>query len=96
MEPPVPMPPPAFPQVPVLFVYVDGGEIGKTFHALCSSVPRVGELVVPQAGSPSVIVHAVTYRAQMTPWGIPGMIPQVFLRELTVDEKKHAGSIFDA
>jgi hypothetical protein len=86
---------PSFPQIPVLFCYIDHGQVQKKFHALCSSVPRVGEQVAPQAGSPVVVVHAVIHRAEMMPGAIPAMIPQVFLRELTPEEQASLGSILN-
>lgn len=50
------------PQIPVHFVYLSSdNEEGpdSEFDASCVSVPRIGESVTPQAGSPKVIVHNV-------------------------------------
>jgi|GEM_PF-4527160 len=88
-----PMPPPSFPMIPVLFCYIDGGIVQKKFHAMSSSVPRAGELVAPQAGSASLMVHTVIYRVEMMPNGVAGAHPIVYLRELTDQEKKEIGSI---
>lgn len=88
------MPIPAFPQIPVHFHYFDGGQPQRSYRALCTTVPRAGELVFPEKGSPKVIVHAVAYRAETLPGGTATMIPQVFLRELTREECEAIGSIF--
>lgn len=50
------------PKILVHFVYLspDENDIpSKEFDGVCDSVPRIGEMVVPQAGSERVIVHAV-------------------------------------
>jgi hypothetical protein len=88
MEPHISMP-----IIPVNFIYISEGEIGKQFLATCSSVPREGELVFPEAGSSKVIVHAVVYRTQTLDKGRATLLPTVFLRELTQDEEERIGTI---
>ncbi len=59
------MPEPFLPEIPIRFVYLapDGQEeLGRQFDAICLSVPRIGESVVPQAGSPKVIVRNVYHK----------------------------------
>jgi len=56
---------PVFSEIPVRFVYLapDGQEeLNRQFDAICLAVPRIGETVVPQAGSPKVIVHNVYHK----------------------------------
>ena len=56
---------PLIPEIPVRFIYLapDGQEeLDRQFDAICSSVPRIGETVVPQAGSKKVIVHNVYHK----------------------------------
>lgn len=53
------------PEIPLKFVYLgpDGEEhLDKEFEALCVSVPRVGEVVVPQARSERVMVDKVYHK----------------------------------
>ena len=53
------------PEIPVRFVYLspDNEEVPDTeFEAVCLSVPRIGETVVPQAGSKRVIVLNVYHK----------------------------------
>lgn len=53
------------PEIPVHFVYLspDNEEIPDTeFDAICLSIPRIGETVVPQAGSKKVVVHNVYHK----------------------------------
>jgi hypothetical protein len=53
------------PEIPVRFIYLapDGQEdLDRQFDAICLSVPRIGEIVVPQAGSPKVVVHQVYHK----------------------------------
>lgn len=50
------------PEIPVHFIYLSPDENeapSKEFDAVCVSVPRVGEMVRPQAGSEYVIVDSV-------------------------------------
>lgn len=52
-------------EIPVRFVYLspDNQEIPDTqFDAICLSVPKIGETVVPQAGSDKVVVHNVYHK----------------------------------
>ncbi len=83
----------AMPIIPVTFIYIDNGTIGKQFQAICSSVPRVGEVVFPQAGSNKVFVHAVAYQTKSLTKEQATMMPVVFLRELTEQEQATLGSI---
>jgi len=75
------------PEIPVSFVYLapDGTEATDTqFIAVCSSVPRVGEMVVPHAGSKKVVVHQVYYAITAHPH-VPrcfSMTPNVVLKEV--------------
>ena len=49
-------------EIPVRFVYLapDGEEdLHTQFDAICLAVPRIGETVVPNAGSKKVVVHNV-------------------------------------
>jgi hypothetical protein len=80
-------PPLAQPAIQVFFIYESEGVVDKTFHATCTAVPRVGELVFPQAGSSAVIVHAVGYRTEQIPGLGPIMRPEVWLREMTLEER---------
>lgn len=71
---------------PVSFVYLapDGSEAVDTqFQALCAFVPRVGEMVMPQAGSRKVLVHSVYYKIVTAPdsSGVFVMYPTVVLKE---------------
>jgi hypothetical protein len=53
------------PEIPVRFVYLgpDGEEhLDTQFDAICVSAPRIGETVLPAAGSKKVIVHNVYHR----------------------------------
>jgi hypothetical protein len=53
------------PEIPIRLVYLapDGQEnIDRQFDVICLSVPRIGESIVPQAGSPKVIVHNVYHK----------------------------------
>ena len=53
------------PEIPVRFVYLgdDGREhLDTEFDAICVSVPRVGEMVIPDSGSNKVVVHSVYHR----------------------------------
>ncbi len=53
------------PEVPVRIVYLgpDGEEdLDTQFDAICVCVPRIGETVVPLAGSSSVRVHRVYHK----------------------------------
>ncbi len=86
------MPMPSMPTIPVHFFYIENGVIGKSFRALCTTVPRAGEIIFPEAGSAKVIVHVVAYRAETIPGLGPTMIPNVFLRELTADEAASVGN----
>jgi hypothetical protein len=65
----------AIPVIHVTFLYCDEGKEQRRFQAICTAIPREGELVAPEAGSKRVIVHAVAYRI-------------VFLRELTQEEER--------
>jgi hypothetical protein len=71
---------------PINFAFIgkDGEEIpDKEFQARCYCVPRKGELVVPMAGSPEVIVTDVIYRL-IKSTAFPGemiMVPTVVLEE---------------
>ena len=59
------MPEPILPEIPVRFVYLspNNEEVPDTqFEAVCVSVPKIGETVVPQVGSEKVIVHNVCHR----------------------------------
>jgi len=59
------MPGGLLPEIPVHFVYLarDGEEDADTeFDAICVSVPRIGETVVPSAGSQMVRVHNVYHK----------------------------------
>jgi len=56
---------PMLPEIPVRLIYIapDGQEyLDRQFDAICLSVPRIGETVVPVAGSPKVIVHNVYHK----------------------------------
>ena len=56
---------PVFPEIPVRFVYLAPNgqeELNRQFDAICLSMPRIGETIVPQAGSPKVIVHNVYHK----------------------------------
>ena len=56
---------PLLPEIPVRFVYLapDGQEeLNRQFDMICLSVPRIGETVVPQAGSNKVVVHNVYHK----------------------------------
>ena len=56
---------PVSPEIPVRFIYLapDGQEeLNRQFDAICLSVPRIGETVVPQAGSNKVRVHNVYHK----------------------------------
>jgi hypothetical protein len=86
-------PPPVLPLVPVTFIYYDQGEQQKTHRAMCLSVPRVGEFFNPQVGSPLLTVHAVIYRANKLPDDIPAVVPFVYLREATEDERESLRSL---
>lgn len=53
------------PEIPVRFIYLapNGEEDDDTqFDGICVSVPRIGETVVPQAGSRKVRVHNVYHK----------------------------------
>ncbi len=86
-------PAPSIPAIPVHFVYCDAGAIQRQYRALCTTVPREGEIIFPEAGSQKVIVHVVCYRSEIVQGGAPTMIPTVFLRELTHEETEKVGSI---
>jgi uncharacterized protein (DUF433 family) len=72
---------------PVNFVYLgpDGEEVpDKQFRARCWPIPRVGEMIIPMAGSPRVVVTDVYHRlSQSTAY--PGeliLVPTVVLEEV--------------
>jgi hypothetical protein len=84
---------PSIPTIPVTFIYVDAGKIEREFQAICTSIPREGELVFPPAGSTKVIVHVVTYGIKQIPGVGSTIVPFVFLRELTTLEEARVGRI---
>jgi len=46
-----------------VYIASDGQEdLDRQFDAICLAVPRIGETVVPQAGSEKVIVHNVYHK----------------------------------
>jgi hypothetical protein len=85
-------PPLAMPVIPVHFFYCDQGNIQQSWRFVCTSVPRQGDVIFPQAGSKKLVVHVVVYKADRST-GTPTMIPHVFLREPTPEEERRIGSI---
>ena len=78
----------AVPVIHVTFIYCDEGKEQRRFQAICTAIPREGELVAPEAGSKRVMVHAVAYRIEQVDGVGRMMQPIVFLRELTQEEEK--------
>ena len=81
------MPPASFPVIPVHFFCVVDGHPQRPVRASCASVPRIGEVVFPEKGSPYLVVDLVIYEAQSLPGEGATMIPRVILREPTEEEK---------
>jgi uncharacterized protein (DUF433 family) len=73
--------------IPVNFVYLgpEGEEVpDKQFQARCSALPRVGEIVIPMAGSPRVVVTDVYHKLGQSA-AFPGeliLVPTVVLEEV--------------
>ena len=72
----------------VIFLYLDEEGNEKQYQALCTAIPREGEIVSPEAGSKQVIVHAVAHKVDQLPGIGAILIPLVFLRDLNADEQK--------
>src|SRR5690349_10471484 len=72
--------------MPVNFVYLgpEGEEVpDKQFQARCSALPRVGEIVMPMAGSSRVVVTDVYHKLGQST-AFPGeliLVPTVVLEE---------------
>jgi uncharacterized protein (DUF433 family) len=81
--------------VPVNFVYLgpEGEEVpDRQFQARCSALPRVGEKVLPMAGSPQVVVTDVYYKLGEST-AFPGelvLVPTVVLEEVNAPLPVHA------
>jgi uncharacterized protein (DUF433 family) len=81
--------------MPINFVYLgpEGEEVpDKQFQARCSSLPRIGEIILPMAGSPRVVVVGVYHKlGQSTTF--PGelvLVPTVVLEEVPAALPVHA------
>ena len=80
---------------PVNFVYLgpEGEEVpDKQFQARCLALPRVGEIVIPMAGSPRVVVTDVSHKLGPSQ-AFPGeliLIPTVVLEEVRAAFPIHA------
>jgi uncharacterized protein (DUF433 family) len=76
--------------VPVNFVYLgpEGEEVpDKQFEARCSALPRVGEILIPMAGSPRVVVTDVYHKLGQSK-AFPGeliLVPTVVLEEVKAE-----------
>ncbi len=81
--------------MPVNFVYLgpEGEEVpDKQFQARCSALPRVGEVVIPMAGSPRVVVTDVYHKLGQST-AFPGeliLVPTVVLEEAKAELPVHA------
>lgn len=73
--------------IPVHFLEADGGSTTKVIA--CTGIPRPGDLVFPERGSPAVVVQRVAWKA----FGgdPPFLVPIVSTREPTGAEKIAAG-----
>jgi uncharacterized protein (DUF433 family) len=74
------------PSMPVNFVYLgpEGQEVpDKQFQARCPALPRVGEVVIPMAGGPRVVVTDVYHKLEQST-AFPGelvLVPTVVVEE---------------
>lgn len=82
---------PMLAEIPVRFVYLGpkGEEdLDTQFDAICLSVPRTGETIVPQAGSQKVVVHNVYHKFIKN----PAMDDERFVQYITVVLSDPSGS----
>jgi uncharacterized protein (DUF433 family) len=71
--------------MPVNFVYLgpEGEEVpDKQFQARCSTLPRLGEIIIPMAGSPQVVVTDVYHKLGKSTAGELILVPTVVLEEV--------------
>lgn len=83
--------------IPVHFLYIHKERdtpLDTEFDALCHAIPRVGEFIRPNAGSPVVVVHSVIYKPAHDP-ELGGMVmsPTVVLRRPFAEELEAMRSI---